>query len=149
MAEIGTESDNGRAELSQSVTPRPAERRSSRYHEALLAAFVSGASVGEAARLAGISERTAQRWKALHWAEVTAARREALDGLLTSVRRALPAALERLQSIAETSQDEAVAVRASLGIWDIFGRVSDRMELEDRLAALEQATARKGNGGVQ
>jgi hypothetical protein len=149
MAEIDVESDNRGAELSQSVTPRPAERRSSRYHEALLAAFVSGASVGEAARLSGISERTAQRWKAQHWPEVLKARRTVLDGLLGRVRNALPIALERLESIAKDSEDEAVAVRASLGIWDIFGRVSDRMELEERLAALEQAAARKGNGGVQ
>jgi len=121
-----------------------------RYHELLLAAFVAGSSVEEAARHAGVSRRTAQRWKPIHWGEVTAVRREALDGLLASVRKALPAALERLQTIAKESEDEAVAVRASLGIWDIFGRVSDRMEFEERLAALEQAAERKAeHGGVQ
>lgn len=57
-------------------------------------------------------------------------RRQMLDGLLSQVPNALPAALERLQKIAKESEDEAVAVRAALGLWDIFGRVSDRMELE-------------------
>lgn len=149
MGEIGAESDNKGAGLSQSVTPRSVKQRLSRYHEALLAAFASGASVGEAARLSGISERTAQRWKAQQWQEVLKVRRAVLDGLLGRVRNALPVALERLETIAKNSQDEAVAVRASLGIWDIFGRVSDRMELEERIAAIEQAAARKSNGGVQ
>ncbi len=39
-----------------------------------------------------------------------------LDGLLTKVRAALPAALERLESIAKNSEDKGVAVRASLGL---------------------------------
>jgi len=52
-------------------------------------------------------------------------------------------------ALKEAGEQEAVAVRASLGLWDIFGRVSDRMELEERLAALEQAAAWKSNGGVQ
>jgi hypothetical protein len=119
-----------------------------RYHESLLAAFVSGASIGEAARQAGVSERTARRWKAGHGTEVLAARRALLDGLLTKVRAALPVALERLESIAKNSEDEGVAVRASLGLWDIFGRVSDRMELEQRIAALENPT-KQSNGGLQ
>jgi hypothetical protein len=92
--------------------------------------------VGEAARQAGVSERTAQRWKANNADEVIATRRRMLDGLLDRVRNALPAALNRLETIAKDSQDEAVAVRAALGIWDIFGRVSDRMQLEERLSAL-------------
>jgi hypothetical protein len=126
------------------------ERGRRRYHEALLAAFASGASNAEAARQTGVSERTARRWRSKHNAEVLAARREMLEGMLSRVRGALPAALERLESIAKNSEDEAVAVRASLGLWDIFGRVSDRMELEERLAALElAAAARKENGGVQ
>jgi hypothetical protein len=126
-------------QLAESVTPVNAKRRSSRHHEPLLAAFVAGATVGEAARQAGVSERTAQRWKANNADEVIATRRGMLDGLLDRVRNALPAALHRLETIAKDSQDEAVAVRASLGIWDIFGRVSDRMQLEERLSALEGA----------
>ena len=42
-----------------------------------------------------------------------------------------------------------MAVRAALGLWDIFGRISDRMELEERLAALEQRAVQRTNGGVQ
>jgi hypothetical protein len=72
-----------------------------------------------------------------------------LDGLLTKVRAALPVALERLESIAKHSEDEGVAVRASLGLWDIFGRVSDRMELEERIAALESSATKQSNGGLQ
>ena len=113
MAEIDGQSVNGGAELAESVTSGPVKRRLPRYHEALLAAFAMGASVGEASRLAGVSERTSQRWKANHRAEVFAARRGMLDGLLTKVRAALPAALERLESIAKNSEDKGVAVRAS------------------------------------
>ena len=112
MAEIDGQSVNGGAELAESVTSGPVKRRLPRYHEALLAAFATGASVGEASRLAGVSERTSQRWKANHRAEVFAARRGMLDGLLTKVR----AALERLESIAKNSEDKGVAVRASLGL---------------------------------
>jgi transposase-like protein len=149
LTEIGGQSVNGRPELAESVTSRPVKRRLPRYHEALMAAFATGASVGEAARLAGVSERTAQRWKACHGTEVLAARRGVLDGLLSKVRAALPAALERLENIAKNSEDEGVAVRASLGLWDIFGRVSDRMELEERLSALEARSVGKTGGSVQ
>jgi hypothetical protein len=121
-----------------------------RYHELLLAAFVAGATVDDAARQAAVSRRTAQRWRAEHWPKVVAARRETLDGMLSRVRNALPVALERLETIAKNSEDEAVAVRASLGIWDIFGRVSDRMELEERVSELEKRSSLKQrNGGVQ
>jgi hypothetical protein len=149
LTENGTQAGSRRTELSESVTPRSVKRRLPRYHEGLLAAFATGASVGEASRLAGVSERTAQRWKACHGAEVLVARRGMLDGLLSRVRAALPSALERLESIAKNSEDEGVAVRASLGLWDIFGRVSDRMELEERLSALEGRMGGKSGGSVQ
>ncbi|MFN0062064.1 MAG: hypothetical protein ACKVPX_06070 [Myxococcaceae bacterium] len=109
-----------------------------RYHELLLAEFVAGSTVGAAARAAGVSRKTVQRWRGKHWPEVTVARREALDGLMARVRSALPTALERLDRVARESEDDAVAIRAALGIWDIFSRVSDRLELEERLSALEQ-----------
>jgi hypothetical protein len=149
LTENGTQADTRRADLAESVTPRSVKRRLPRYHEDLLAAFATGASAGEASRLAGVSERTAQRWKAGHGEELLTARRGMLDGLLSKVRAALPAALERLESIAKNSEDEGVAVRASLGLWDIFGRVSDRMELEERLSALEARMAGKSGGSVQ
>src|SRR5262249_47488493 len=130
--------------LADSGAPRSVRRPTRRpYHEFLLAAFASGGSVDEAAQQAGVSRRTAQRWRALHHQEVLTARREMLDGMLSRVRAALRAALERLESIAKNSEDEAVAVRAALGLWDIFGRVSDRMELEERLAALEQRATQR------
>jgi hypothetical protein len=141
--------DSAEPGLADSGAPRGDKVPVRRYHELLLAAFVAGARVEDAARQAAVSRRTAQRWRAEHWPEVVAARRETLEGMLNRVRNALPVALERLEDIAKNSQDEGVAVRASLGIWDIFGRVSDRMELEERLAALEQAAERQGNGGVQ
>ena len=36
---------------------------------------------------------------------------------------------------------------AHLGIWDIFGRVSDRMQLEERLSALEGAAHEREKNG--
>jgi hypothetical protein len=115
-------------------------RRLSRYHDALLAAFVSGVTVAEAARQAGTSERTAQRWKARHWNEVQTASRGIVEGLVTRVRNALPGALARLEKVAKESEDDGIAVRAAVALWDIFGRVTDRMQLEERLAALERTT---------
>ncbi len=49
MTEIGGQSVSGRAELAESVTSRPVSQRLPRYHEALPAAFASGAPVREAA----------------------------------------------------------------------------------------------------
>lgn len=133
--------------LSAFGSPGAAKQRPSRYHEALLTAFVSGATVAEAARQAGAGERTVRRWKSAHWDEVVAARRRVVEGLFTRVRNALPIALDRLERIAKDSDDDSVAVRASLGLWDIFGRVSDRMELEERIAALEKRAALSRSNG--
>jgi predicted DNA-binding transcriptional regulator YafY len=136
------------AEVTSPGTPASAKwRRAPRYHEALLGAFVAGASVEEAARQAGVSRRTTQRWRARYWDQVVTARGEVLDGLLGRVRRALPVALDRLESAAREAKDEAVAVRAALGLWDVFGKASERVEIEQRISALEQALASRGPQG--
>jgi hypothetical protein len=112
--------------------------RTPAYHAVLLEAFLAGSSVGDAARQAGISRRQCQRWRGRYWHLVQEARQEALDGLVARVRRALPVALDRLENTARAGEDEGTAVRAAMGLFEVFGKVSERVELDQRLAWIEE-----------
>ena len=127
--------------MADSDTPvkNPTVRRP--YHERLVAAFIEHGRIGDAAKAAGVSRRTAQRWKAVPewWAEVEAARGEVVQGALAVLRNGLPLTAERLVRIANESVIEAVAVRAAVAVFEAHSRLSERHDLEQRLAAIEAA----------
>lgn len=119
---------------SNGTAPKHPAPRRSRAHELLLAAFVTGATLEQAARAAGVSPRTAARWKAnpANRSELDAARADLVETALASVREALPAAAQGVagavralgeavpaaaKRLAEVVQDPeaetSVAIRAS------------------------------------
>src|SRR5438132_10060630 len=71
------------------------------YHPALVAAFLSGCSVSEAAEKAGVCARTAQRWLKEHRDDLAVAEKQLVDDALKKLRSGLVLAAGRLQSEVE------------------------------------------------
>jgi hypothetical protein len=159
-------------------TPRAPGYRFPRYHAILLAAFLRGATVDEAAAAAGISRRQTLRWKARHASTLEEARAHLLEAAQAQLRDALPAtaelvargardlgavvpvALQRLQGIlANPDADLALIARVAQAVldaaarqaqltFDIHGRLAERHEIEQRLAELERRLAALVTPGV-
>ncbi len=106
--------------------------------DALIGALAAGTSVVEAARLAGISERTA--WRRLADADTQQQVRDARAALFASVvgqvTAALTAAVATLVRNLEAEQP-AVQVRAAATVLDQVVKLRASEELERRVAALE------------
>lgn len=150
-------------------TPAAPQNRRPRYHAVLLAAFLRGATVDEAAAAAGISRRQTLRWKARYGADLEEARAHLLDAAQAQLREALPATAERVaQSAREVGAAVPVALRRLLEIlerpgadvtdvrlaaatilaasdrasalaFDVYQRLAEHGDLATRVAALESA----------
>ncbi len=106
--------------------------------EALTAALAAGTSVVEAARLAGISERTA--WRRLEDAETQQQIRDARAAVFASVvgqvTAGMTAAVETLlRNLA--AEQPAVQVRAAATLLDQVVKLRASEDLERRVAELE------------
>ena len=117
-------------------TSRPPVKR--HYHAALLNAFLSNPRTADAARVAGVSVRTAERWKSRYRAEVEAHRAELVQEVLTRLRGRLPAIADELGGIATDSEQPAYTrVAAAKAAFEAFRGLDQHSGLEARMAALE------------
>ncbi len=145
--------------------------RTSRYDGALLASFLAGGTLDEAARAAGCSRSTAKRRKEALAAELEAGRRQlvettlatmqlglpaAAQGVTAAVRElgaAMPAAARRLAEVVQNPESEtSVAIRASVELltglhrfaelsFATFARLAEQSSTADRLSAIEATLA--------
>ena len=118
-----------------------------RKMEAAIAALVSRPSIEDAARTAGVAEKTLRRWmrEPEFNAQYLRARREGVYQAVARMQQATGAAgLTMLKLMTDPNVPAAVRLRAAECVFD---RAIKGIELEDidaRLAALEQA-APQGN----
>jgi hypothetical protein len=112
--------------------------------DALLVALAGGRTVREAARAAGIGERTARR----RLAEPGFARRvAALQAQM--IEQALGRSVKSMSAAADTlrkllrAQSESVRLGAARALLELPVKLRDSVELEQRLAALEERLAAK------
>jgi hypothetical protein len=110
--------------------------------------LLSGNSVAEAGRQLGIAERTAYRWNVDP--ELKAALKE-MEGekLSRAIRMLSVVAGKAVATLAANMQADvpaAVQVRAALGILDQVVKLKTALELEERVAQLEQMlVGKEGN----
>ncbi len=112
--------------------------------EALVMVLAAGKPVTEAARLAGVSERTA--WRRLNdpavRQQVRDARAALIDHTVSRLAAASMGAAATLVALLD-AESEPVRLRAAVAILEQTVKLRDSEELERRLAALEAALARE------
>jgi hypothetical protein len=116
------------------------ERRAKRGDELLLRSLAAGSSVDDAARIAGISVRTAYRRLAdpLFSRELAEARDELIAAALTELVQSASEAVATLRGLLSAS-DERVRLGAAKSTLDQLLRLRETLALSQRLAALERA----------
>lgn len=109
-----------------------------RQAEAAIAAIASGCSQAEAARRAGVGERTIARWLARDEfrQRVTKARERVLDGL---VGQLADNAARAVTALGELLDDESPVIRlgASRAVIDALVKMRAEVDIESRLSAIE------------
>lgn len=157
--------------MSRNDTTATPTRRPPRYHTVLLAAFLRGATVNQAAAAAGISKSQTMRWKRNFAFELEDARQNLLDAAQSQLREALPAtaeivargardvgaaspvALQALQALlSDPGTDPALRARVAQAIlaearagaelaFTIHAKLTEAHDLEVRLFGLEEKLA--------
>ena len=106
----------------------------------LILALAAGETVRDAAKRAGVSERTAHR--RLDGAEyrrrVIAARREMFGRAMGLLADGAACAVSTLRGLAETAKSESVRLNAAKGILDVANRWREVNDLSERVAELEE-----------
>jgi hypothetical protein len=157
--------------MAANVTPMAPVQRTPRYHAVLLAAFLRGATVDEAAAAARISRRQTLRWKGRYAATLEEARAHLLEAAQARLRDQLPenaeviadgarrlgavvpAAVARLAAILADPDADTTHVRLAAATvldasarqaavaFDVHHRLTEHHDLERRFAALEEQLA--------
>ncbi|MFD9517673.1 helix-turn-helix domain-containing protein [Streptomyces sp. NPDC059979] len=115
---------------------------------ALLARGVPAANVG---RQVGVTGRTVRRWlENPEYAEqVQELRRTALGETLRGLETVSRSAVHILgRVLADDGAPATVRVRAAIGVLSLLPRIAEHVELEERVALLEAATACRDEGGA-
>lgn len=118
-----------------------------RRQEKALLALLTSPSVAEAARAAGIGERTLWRWFqqepfARRYREL---RRQSVAQAVARLQRSAGVAVETLEAVMTDKQAPAAArVRAAVATLELAVRGAELEELSARVAALEDAVKRGG-----
>ena len=91
---------------------------------------------------AGISRRQLYRWidEPDFAAALKAAKAEAAQRAITIAAGALVVATKTAVHLAEFSEDESTRLRAAVAVVDMHQRMSEHLDLEQRIAALEAVT---------
>ena len=104
----------------------------------LLLAFASGASAAEAARQAGVSERTA--FRRLHDPDfrrrIAQARDKMVDDAMGQLAQASVVAVGTLRALC-TAESETVRLGAARSLLELTMRLREHVELGDRVSSLE------------
>jgi hypothetical protein len=118
----------------------PGGRRSDAARERAVLALLNRPTVEQAAAEAGVSERTLRRWlreDAEFRAAYAEARSAAVDDALRQLQRGAGIAVRALVRHAKDT-DAGISIRAAQALLDQLGRLSERVELEARVAELER-----------
>ncbi len=102
-------------------------------------ALASGQAVGDAAREAGVSTRTATRWRASPdvRAQVAVLQREALDRAAAALADAANEAVATLRELLAPGAPPVLRLRAASEVLRHVVALHDAVSLDGRLAALE------------
>ena len=116
-----------------------AAARRQRGNEKLLAALAAGNTIPEAAKIAGLSPRTAHRRVAdpLFPAELDVYRREIVRRSAASLETAVTSAIATLEALL-ADRDSWVRLRAATALLTAAVQLREVQALEDRLMALEE-----------
>jgi len=107
----------------------------------LIARLAAGATFTEAAKAAGVDERTVRR----RWAEpefrreVSAVRGELISSAVGRLSRHATKAVDVLAELMESAESETVRLSAARAVLTQVQELRSHTELEDRIAALEAA----------
>ena len=106
-----------------------------------IAALLSERTTRDAAKAAGVSEKTLYQW--LNEPAFRAALREAEKSILDDVTRRLSAgaslALDTLKKLVQSARHESTKLRASVAWLELSLKYRDMHDIEERLTALEAA----------
>jgi len=114
--------------------------KKSRHSQKVIAAILEHGSLGDAARSAGISERSLRRW--MHdptfETELRAARRRLLDGAINRLRRTADGAVSVLDTLARDEKTPAsVRVAAAFRLITAALQAAELQDLGERMDELE------------
>jgi hypothetical protein len=110
----------------------------SRKRDQAIAALLGANTITEAARAAGIGEKTLRRW--LAEADFQAAYRDARAQAVTGAVGRLQGLLSKAAGTLERAMDSGspgVEVRAAVAAFDLAYRGAELLDLAERIAALE------------
>lgn len=106
-----------------------------------ITALLSERTTRDAAKAAGVSEKTLYQW--LNEPAFRAALREAEKSILDDVTRRLSAgaslALDTLKKLVQSARHESTKLRASVAWLELSLKYRDMHDIEERLTALEAA----------
>ncbi len=113
-----------------------------RTMERAIARLLTCRTIGEAATAAKMSEKTLRNWLKLpdFQAAYRCARRQVVEQVITQLQRSTDVAVNALQRNLKCGH-AGTEVRAALGILDQSIKAIELMDLEQRVAELEQAAA--------
>jgi hypothetical protein len=117
----------------QNITPKQAKA---------LAALLACGKIGDAAKRAGVTDRTITRWlgEPAFRAALLNAEGEAIDQATRQLLALQPAAIGEIESILQDSSNPAaVRLRAAQAVLDYLLKLRELRNVEERLAALEAA----------
>jgi hypothetical protein len=110
--------------------------------EAAAFSLATGRTLREAAAEAGCGERTIRTWQTTLPAfgqRITALRAEATSRALGHLVRDMAGAARTLGLLSRRGRSEAVRLAAARSVLELGTRLREHVELEERLAALEEA----------
>lgn len=111
-----------------------------------IAALLTSRTIGEAAKSAGVAERTLYTW--LKRADFRRALREAQGEILDSTARRLAngqtAALDVIEKLIQSARHESTRLNACVQWSNLFFRFNEVQNIEERLTELERTVQ---NGG--
>lgn len=116
----------------------------------LAEALASGATVKGAAERLGVARRTAYRWSKEPAVKqfVAEAQREYMDAALRGLSRSVGPAVGALARHLAPNVTPSLQIRAAVAIVDATLKWKQAVDLEDRLAALEEALAARSQSAV-
>jgi hypothetical protein len=118
-----------------------AEKRRAGADSILVAELARGATLKDAAKSAGVSERTARRRNEEDdfRAKVNAVRSEMLSSAIGRLSDAMAGSAETLSVLAQSAGSENVRLSAARGTLEMAVRLRESLEFSERLDRLEQA----------
>ncbi|HVS39970.1 MAG TPA: helix-turn-helix domain-containing protein [Gemmataceae bacterium] len=111
--------------------------------EAVVLALAGGETVAAAARKTGMGERTIHRWRqdAAFCREVEQARADMFSRALGCIAEGCASSALVLRQLALKAKSESVKLSAARALLELGPKLRESVELEQRLAALEERTA--------